>query len=208
VTQRWQDLLACEHAALETLRAAGISATTAQCFDVGGVQFLEVERFDRVGLHGRRGLISLFALANEYLGHLGGWTRAALDLREMERIGVQDARTMRWLDAFGQLIGNTDRHFGNLSFHAADSGALRLAPVYDMLPMLLAPQGTSIVPRRFEPQPPTADNFDVWSDAARAALASWDRLAACTADLSGELREICSGYRDAVKALVARVPGN
>ncbi len=171
VTTRWQELLACEQAALDMVRGAGIPAATAQLFDVGGVRFLEVERFDRVGRRGRQGVISLFAVAAEHLGHLDDWTRAARDLSDGRRIDAEDARRMRWLDAFGQLIGNTDRHSGNISFFGDETGPLRLAPVYDMLPMIFAPQGTNLITRRFEPLPPSADNFDVWADAARHALA-------------------------------------
>jgi serine/threonine protein kinase HipA of HipAB toxin-antitoxin module len=45
------------------------------------------------------------------------------------------------IDAFGQYIGNTGMHFGNLSFFVDDVIApkIRLAPVYDMLPMMWRP---------------------------------------------------------------------
>jgi hypothetical protein len=49
---------------------------------------------------------------------------------------------MAQLHAFGRLIGNSDMHQGNLGFHLADQGPLPLAPVYDMLPMSLAPSRT------------------------------------------------------------------
>jgi hypothetical protein len=41
--------------------------------------------------------------------------------------------------AFGQLIGNTDMHNGNLSFMSEENCPLELSPVYDMLPMTFAP---------------------------------------------------------------------
>ncbi|MBC7622431.1 MAG: HipA domain-containing protein [Aeromicrobium sp.] len=43
--------------------------------------------------------------------------------------------------AFGQLIGNGEMHFGNLSFFADDTEkpTLTLAPVYDMLPTMWRP---------------------------------------------------------------------
>jgi hypothetical protein len=206
VTQRWQDLLLCEREALEVIRAAGLPAASAQVFDVGGIRFLEVERFDRVGTRGRRATVSLFGLAAEYLGNFDSWTRAAADLLGMGRIDADGARRMRWLDTFGQLTANTDRHFGNVTFFPGESGALRLAPAYDMLPMLFAPQGTNLVERRFEPQPPTAETFDVWPDAARHAAAYWDRLAGLN-ELSDGFRELCRRCREAVEALRARVPG-
>jgi hypothetical protein len=205
VTQRWKDLLVCERHALEAVRAAGIQAAAADVFDIEGTRFLEVERFDRIGTRGRRGVSSLFVLGGEYLGHMDNWTRAAQDLLGEERISAEDARTIRWLDTFGQLIGNTDRHFGNLSFFTGDGGALQLTPVYDMLPMIFAPQGTNLVERRFEPRPPSADNFDVWSDAARHALAYWDRLAGLS-ELA-DFRELCARCRDAVRECAAHFPG-
>ncbi len=101
---------------------------------------MEVKRFDRVGESGRKAVLSLFALATKYLGHLESWTAAARDLVDQNRIGAEDARKIRWLDTFGQLIGNTDRHFGNLSFFVGEDGTMRLAPVYDMQPMIFAPR--------------------------------------------------------------------
>ncbi len=38
------------------------------------------------------------------------------------------------------LIGNTDRHFGNVTLFDRYEGPFELAPAYDMLPMLFAPQ--------------------------------------------------------------------
>lgn len=72
ITQRWRDLLLAEHHALETLRDAsaetGIPAAASRVHDHQGQRFLEVERFDRVGAKGRRGLVSLAALDAEYVG--------------------------------------------------------------------------------------------------------------------------------------------
>jgi hypothetical protein len=205
VTRRWQDLLVCEHQALEAVRDGGVPAASAQICDVAGARFLEIERFDRVGTRGRKGLISLYALGIEYLGYLDNWTRAACDLFQQDRITADDARRMCWLDAFGQLIGNTDRHFGNVSFLVEDAEKLLLAPTYDMLPMIFAPQGTNMVERHFTPMPPCADNFDVWPDAARHAVAYWDRLAGLK-ELSRGFRKLCSGSRDAVQARADRCP--
>ncbi len=162
--------------------------------------------FDRVGARGRKAVLSLFALGAEYLGYIDNWTRASLDLLHEKHINEEDARRMRWLDTFGQLIGNTDRHFGNLSFFVGETGPLQLAPVYDMLPMIFAPQGTNLVERRFAPQPPTAENFDVWSDAVRQALVYWGRLAE-SRELSCGFRELCGRCREAIAGIASRVPG-
>ncbi|WIG94095.1 type II toxin-antitoxin system HipA family toxin YjjJ [Myxococcus sp. SDU36] len=206
--QRWRELLICEGLALEAVQAAGIPAAASRSLRVEGYQFLEVERFDRVGERGRKALLSLMAIDNEYLGHEGKgstWTSAARYLLERQSISDEDARRVRWLDTFGQLTGNTDRHFGNLSFFEDGPQRFRLAPAYDMLPMMFAPVGTSIVERTFEPRPPTAETLDVWSDAARHALAYWTRLEQ-TSELSDSFRAHCARNRDSLAALMQRTP--
>ncbi|WP_224369142.1 type II toxin-antitoxin system HipA family toxin YjjJ [Hyalangium versicolor] len=202
---RWKDLLISESIALDVIRAEGLPAATARPLSLAGRQFLEVERFDRIGPRGRRALLSLGAIANEYLGHLDHWTNAARRLLSAKLIGPDDARMMRWLDAFGQLIGNTDRHFWNLSFFEDAKGRLQLTPVYDMLPMIFAPVEGELVERRFEPAPPTADNLDVWAHAARAAVAYWGQLVEST-ELSSDFRERCLHCKTAVEELIRRAP--
>jgi hypothetical protein len=203
-SRRWRDLLVCERLALEAIGAAGIPATTARSLSIDGRRFLEVERFDRVGRRGRRALLSLGAIDDEYFGHRDNWTKAAQRLLAARSIDAEDARRIRWLDVFGQLIGNTDRHFGNISFFVEDSGRFRLAPAYDMLPMVFAPVGTDVIERPFEPAPPTADTLDVWPDAARRALTYWSQLAA-SAELSHEFRERCLRCRDALATLAGQL---
>lgn len=204
--QRWRDLLVCESLALDTIRTEGLPAATARSLSIEGRGFLEVERFDRVGHRGRRALLSLGAIDDEYFGHRDTWTRAALRMLAAQRIDLEDARRMRWLDTFGQLTGNTDRHFGNLSFFVEEHGRFRLAPVYDMLPMVFAPEGTDIIERRFEPAPPTADTLDVWPHAARCAVTYWGRLSASD-KLSSEFRQMALHCRDVVEALTGQILG-
>ena len=72
---------------------------------------------------------------------------------------VQEQCATLW--HFGQLIANEDMHEGNLSFQPALPGevGLRLAPVYDMLPMMYAPaRGVEIAPREFTPPLPLPGN--------------------------------------------------
>ena len=177
--RRWRDLLWCEWKALELVATAGVPASTARWLDVDGWRFLEVERFDRVGARGRRAVVSLGAIDNEYLGVGGDWIAVVAQLVGPPfLLSPEDRRRVRWLDTFGQLIGNDDRHPGNLAFLAAPTGSLRLAPSYDMLPMALAPSAETLVVRRFEPAPPTGANFDVWPDAAAWARRFWAEVAA------------------------------
>jgi hypothetical protein len=43
----------------------------------------------------------------------------------------QHAEWIRLIDAFAQLIANTDRHFGNITLFDDYEGPFQLAPVYD-----------------------------------------------------------------------------
>jgi hypothetical protein len=206
--RRWRDLLWCEWKALQTVSAAGRLASRARLMGVDGWRFLEVERFDRVGARGRRAVLSLAALNDEYLGAPGTWTQAARLLeRPPFRLPPEDAAQVRWLDVFGQLVGNTDRHFGNLGFLSGRDGALRLAPSYDMLPMILAPAGDHVAPRAFEPAPPGGETIDVWQDAARWAETYW-REVAFGDELEGEVRSFAGRAADAIAEMRRRLgPG-
>jgi hypothetical protein len=134
--RRWADLLAAEAVALDVLTWAsrgGAEANHPQTFDFADRRFYELPRFDRVGSHGRRGVVSLRALHDA--GFSGGdtndWAVAAAGLRERGWIGESDLRAVRLRRLFGRLIGNTDMHFGNLAFFLEPELPLRLAPTYD-----------------------------------------------------------------------------
>lgn len=202
--QRARDLLLCEHLALEAVAAAGVAAARSQVHDVDGWRFLEVERFDRVGERGRLALHSLEVVDNEYLGtSLRSWTETAARLGELG-VAAEDTRRIRWLDAFGELIANNDRHAGNLSL-LGEHGAYVLAPVYDMLPMYFAPVGTVLVERTFTPTPPTAQLLDVWHDAAGHAVTYWERVSKQNV-VSPALRALAERARESIAALSASVP--
>ena len=76
-------------------------------------------------------------------------------------------------DGRGRLIHNNDRHFGNLAFFwqpGAENPQLQLAPVYDMLPMALAPAANGMLPQSSpEPPSPTAALLPVWDQALQLA---------------------------------------
>ncbi len=206
--RRWRDLLWCEWYALQTIREAGRPAARADWFDVDGWRFLAVERFDRVGARGRRALLTLLAITNEYGGGIDTWTSAALHLRRRPfALPEADAAALRWLDVFGNLIGNTDRHFGNVAFFVGDGVELRLAPAYDTLPMILAPSGDDLVGREFSPNSPTSSTLDVWSDAASWAVRYWHGVRD-NAELAREVRGFAEAAIRAVSSVAERVsPG-
>lgn len=173
-TQRWADLLVCEHLALGVVASRlRLDVAASRIVKAGGRCFLEVQRFDRHGLRGRSPVCSWAALNAGLFGLAGQpWTAAGAALRTR---GLIDADTHAALDLlwhFGQLIANTDMHDGNLSFRPG----LRLAPVYDMLPMLYAPQrGVELPGRQFAPPLPLPSQRPAWSVAAVAAADFWQQ---------------------------------
>jgi len=113
---------------------------------VGTQRLLELERFDRVGLHGRRALISLASLDGEFVGNANApWPVITAQLAKLGVITPEAHARAALLFAFGTLIGNTDMHAGNLSF-VSDSGApYALSPTYDMLPMAFSPTSGGVL---------------------------------------------------------------
>jgi hypothetical protein len=205
--RRRRDLLWCEWKALEIVAAAGVGAARGQARDIAGWRFLETERFDRVGRRGRLAVLTLLALNNEHLGGSNGWTAAAPALRKAPfRLSESDARNLRWLDTFGQLIANTDRHLGNVAVFVERDGRLRLAPAYDMLPMALAPPPASetVATREFVATPPSSSNLDVWPNAAEWAVRFWREVQEQPA-LDETVREFAAQAERAIGAMAERV---
>jgi hypothetical protein len=188
VARRWCDLLILESVALDVVASRGVPTARTHVFDTPSHWFLESERFDRVGARGRRGVLSLAALHDD---PADSWAKAATSLRENGRLTDEDARRLRWLDAFGALIGNTDRHQHNILFFTGE-GLPRLAPAFDQVPMLYAPTADGQVPARVFTVPnATADTLDVWDDARDAARQLWT-LGSEDARLSDDVRALCT----------------
>jgi hypothetical protein len=131
---RWADLLACESIAAAVLSAPGVRTQ-----DVADRRYLIAPRFDRIGQHGRLGVVSLASLDDAHFGLRDNWLSAAERLKYAGWVDDFTADTLRVRYRFGQLIGNTDMHFGNSSFFLSDSLPLTLTPSYDMLPTIYAP---------------------------------------------------------------------
>jgi hypothetical protein len=179
VSQRWSDLLVAEHVASKVLGEVGVTAAATELVTGGGRMFLESRRFDRNGARGRIPVVSLAAVADHHVGRRDSWLMAATNLRAIGAISAQAANTMRRAATFGQLIGNTDMHFGNLSFFYSSRGPLSVAPIYDMLPMIYAPiAGDELPERNFEPPLPVAGNLDLWASIAERVTAYWEEVAA------------------------------
>ena len=103
-----------------------------------------------------------------------------------------DARTLRLLEAYGQLVANTDRHYGNVSLLIQGDDWV-LSPTHDMLPMLYAPVGGELVAREFSSQflQPRAATLPEWAEAKTLAVAFW-QTAADDARVSAGFRAIAA----------------
>jgi len=175
--RRWSDLLIAEHLALDVAREVlGLPAAKSQLVQIEGRTFLEVERFDRLGAHGRSPVCTLASLNLALIGRASEpWPVKAADLLRRGWLPPLELERIRRLWWFGRLIANTDMHDGNMAFVPG----LALAPAYDMLPMRYAPTRTGEVPSiDYEPPIPRPEDQDVWLDAHRAARCFWERAAA------------------------------
>lgn len=173
IGQRWSDLLVTEHLAHVVLSADGIPACNSRIHRFENHTYLEVDRFDRNGSDGRIGVTSLFAIDLHRYAQLDSWIAAALRMHADGMIDSATLERIRLLATFGALTANTDRHFGNLAFYDSYRGTFSLAPVYDMLPMLFAPEHNQIVSRTFVPASPTADTLSTYAHARDLAEQYW-----------------------------------
>lgn len=200
VGQRWSDLLVAEHVAHEVLSRAGVAAVQSRIERFGDRTYLEMERFDRSGADGRIGVTSLLAIDARLHGRLDNWIHAAIRLRRDRRIDDASLEAIRIAATFGALIANTDQHFGNLAFFDRYDGRFAVAPVYDMLPMLFAPEHDQVVAREFEPSGPTADTLGAFGHARRLAEAFWRRCAQ-EPRISDDFRRLCADCEGRLAAL-------
>lgn len=198
--QRWSDLLVAENLAQQQMAEAGLAAARSRIHRFADRTYLEVDRFDRVGIDGRIGVTSLYAIDSRLYGKLDNWIDSASRLSRDRRFDAATLETVRLVATFGGLIANTDRHFGNLGFFDDYDGKFRLAPVYDMLPMLFAPEHDQMVTRSFTPPDPASATLRAYGHARSLAEAYWR---ACAQDerISQDFRRICAGCLSAIESL-------
>lgn len=122
-------------------------------------------------------MVSLESFDSEFLGMLGDWATSAKALAQRGHVSAEDAQRVALLEAFGRLIGNTDRHFGNIAL-LREADRWVLAPVYDMLPMTYYPVNNELPARDFDPGSlvATASTLEVWSLARELAAQFWARV--------------------------------
>ena len=198
--ERSRDLLVCEHIALQTLAAAGLPAAESQIVIAGGRVFLQSKRFDRTD-KGRIGMVSLLAYDAQYVGEMDNWSATAHRMAARQLMTSQDAQQLQLLEAYGLLIANTDRHYGNISFLLQDDD-WRLSPTYDMLPMLYAPVKGELVERDFASRKlqPTSHTLAVWPQAKQLAQQFWHSVAADTR-VSDAFKALAQANADVVAKL-------
>jgi hypothetical protein len=198
--ERSRDLLVCEHIALQTLAAAGLPAAESQIVIAGGRVFLQSKRFDRTD-KGRIGMVSLLVYDAQYVGEMDNWSATAQRMAARQLMTSQDAQQLQLLEAYGLLIANTDRHYGNISFLLQDDD-WRLSPTYDMLPMFYAPVKGELVERDFASRKlqPTSHTLAVWPQAKQLAQQFWQSVAADTR-VSDAFKALAQANADVVAKL-------
>jgi DNA-binding transcriptional ArsR family regulator len=195
VGRRWADLLISEHLASQLLTEHGLPAARNALVWSDGRLCLESARFDRHGAYGRRGVVSLAAWSDAHDGIRDNWAAAAERMQRQGWLSADAVMQIQQLWWFGQMIANTDMHFGNLSFFLDDALPLALCPSYDMLPMLYRPDSSGGLPARdYQPPPPRPDVLKPWQTAAAWATTFWERVATHP-DISRDFRQIASTNR-------------
>ena len=202
VATRHRDLMICEHLALNTLRANGVKASETTLYQDDRL-YLEVKRFDRNGLYGRKGVVSLKVLDAEYAGVNGTWPQISHVLLRQNILTEKDVHDVEVAYAFGRYIANTDMHNGNFSFFMEHLALMGATPIYDMLPMAYMPvQGELRNPEL------TAPRFiEVSNEARKQALSLaaifWEQV--LNDDLvSSSFKNVVRPFVETVFALKAR----
>jgi len=193
---RMAELLPLEHLALRSLAEIGVPASTTQLLASEDYVFLEVQRFDRVGAYGRVGMLSAGSVDDEFFGMRDSWPEFAARCEQAKYLSPEDARRIDTMAAFSELIGNSDRHFENISLLIGEDGEyLGVAPAYDILPMRYASIGGGVDPD-LSPIEPKVGSIGakpaVWGRAAEAAERFWTSVQTETlsAPISAELVQL------------------
>ena len=180
--ERWHDLLHLEHLANQVLRDQGIASAQTEVVQTPRRTFLQSARFDRDATFGKRHVVAASALHDAFVrAPRRHWVASCQALAAQKMLAPEHLASVASVYSFGQLIGNTDMHFGNLSFFVDDvtRPLLLPTPVYDMLPMKWRPGihdgALDLTPL----QPPVPlDGFDAQALQARQwAIDFWQRAA-------------------------------
>lgn len=179
IRERWRCLLMLEHLALEILSSHGVPAAQTELIQTEHRTYLKAARFDRGrGHQGMRHVVALEAIHDEFTGESWRtWTHTCEALVRKGLLNTEQLKTVVRIQAFGKYIKNDDMHPGNFSFYVNDviNPCIKLAPVYDMLPMQWrpaymsdSPLGRQSVPAHYEPE---YDQARIW------AIEFWEQAA-------------------------------
>jgi len=123
----------------------------------------------------------------------------------------ESIRTVQLLELAGDLIGNNDRHLGNLSVSFEGARPMLLTPIYDFLPMIYAPSPIHGIPKA--PLSVGAETLERHLQASRGSLQPEDVRCAVSAatrfwaqcaddeELSEEMRQISMENAARIRAL-------
>jgi hypothetical protein len=193
--ERWHALLHLEKLALDVLQDKGVPCAQSRIEETATRTFLLSRRFDRSAVFGFRHLVAAAAVHDHFVqSPRQHWVATCRALVALNLLSAADLNTTIQAYVFGQFIGNTDMHFGNLSFFVQDltRPSFELAPLYDMLPMMWRPgiHSGNLDPEPVRPPPAlTVDAVPV--DAVRHwAVEYWQRAAAM-ATLGPEIQSVC-----------------
>lgn len=180
--ERWHALLHLEHLALSVLAENGVTVASSTIVESNERTYLVSERFDRIGLEGKRHVVPASAVHDEFVrAPRQHWVATCEALAAQKLLTSTHLSTVASSYLFGQYIGNTDMHFGNLSFFVNDvlQPALVPTPVYDMLPMQWRPgvHSGELDVRPVQPQAQPAGYADLAATARTWAISYWDRAA-------------------------------
>ena len=194
--ERWHDLLHLEHLALSVLREHGVPAAITRIVESKERTYLESDRFDRIGMFGKRHVVSAASVHDEFVKTpRQNWVATCAALVAQKLLPPNDLQSVARQYLFGQYIANTDMHLGNLSFFVNDVAkpAFTVTPAYDMLPMMWRP---SVHSGELDASP-VRPQYQIAGYAAEAltargwAIDYWERATKLKA-LSSELAEACA----------------
>ena len=177
IARRWKDILITEYHASEALHRAACPAAEVRLIEADDRIFLESQRFDRSGEHGRLPMISLQSVDIEFVGDGSSWVNVVNQLLELQLISEQHVFDTEVLSLFGKLIYNTDMHLGNLSM-GIEGNVFRLLPVYDMCSMGFAPKSGEVPLYRFTPNTTRRSNLseETQQNVYNMARSFWNTL--------------------------------
>lgn len=208
-SQRIRGLRDLEAFGLRLARAIGLNAASVELLEVGGRKALLVERYDRVrDAEGRLSRLHQedFCQALGYPSELKYESQGGPNLRQCaelirNRLRLGPPALQHFLDwvVYSAVIGNADAHAKNLSLLYSQDGSKRLAPFYDLVPILSLPE--SLIDREPALRIGAARRIDSvttddWREfaaaagyAARFVLARANAVAELVADAAGRVAD-------------------